>query len=98
LTGGVTEEEIYAALMQMPAEKAPGPDRLIGAFYKKYRAIIKSDLVQAIRQIFELRAGAWELLNLANVTLIAKKDVAETVGDYRPISLMHSITKLLGRS
>jgi hypothetical protein len=48
--------------------------------------VIKADLVQAIKQIFELRADAWELLNSANVTLIAKKDGAETVGDYRPIN------------
>jgi hypothetical protein len=48
--------------------------------------VIKADLVQAIKQIFEVRADAWELLNSANVTLIAKKDGAETVGDYRPIN------------
>jgi hypothetical protein len=58
--------------------------------------VIKADLVQAIKQIFELKADAWELLNSANVTLIAKKDGAETVGDYRPISLMHSVAKLVG--
>jgi hypothetical protein len=93
----VTEEEIYTALMQTPPEKSPGPDGYIGAFYKKCWPIIKTDLVQAIRQIFELRADAWELLNSANVTLIAKKEGAETIGDYRPISLMHSVAKLVGK-
>jgi hypothetical protein len=31
------------------------------------------------------------------VTLIAKKDGAETVADYRPISLMHSVAKIIGK-
>jgi hypothetical protein len=31
---------------------------------------------------------------LANITLITKKDGAKTVGDYRPIGLMHSVAKL----
>jgi hypothetical protein len=72
-------------------------DGYLGAFYKKCWLIIKTDLVQAIWQIFELRANAWELLNSANVTLIAKKEGAETIGDYRPISLMHSVAKLVGK-
>jgi hypothetical protein len=93
----ITEEEIYTALMQTPSEKAPGPDRYIGAFFKKCWPIISTELVQAIQQIFELWADAWQLLNSANVTLIAKKEGVETIGDYRPISLMHSVGKLVRR-
>jgi hypothetical protein len=52
---------------------------LIGGFYKACWSIIKADLVGAIQQLFDLRADAWELLNSANVTLIAKKDGAKAV-------------------
>jgi hypothetical protein len=58
--------------------------------------MIKGDLVAAIKQIFNLRAGAWELLNSANMALLPKKEGTETIGDYRPISLMHNVVKLLG--
>jgi hypothetical protein len=97
LDQGVMEEEIHQAVMQIPAEKAPGPDDFIGDFYKACWSIVKTDLVGAIQQLFNLGADAWELLNSANVTLVAKKDGAETVADYRPISLMHSIAKILGK-
>lgn len=36
-----TEEEVWAALKQMPAEKAPGPDGFNGTFYKKCWHLIK---------------------------------------------------------
>jgi hypothetical protein len=73
LDADINEEELHIAIKQMPTEKAPGPDGYIGAFYKKYWEIIKADLVAAIQQIFQLKAKAWELLNPANITLIAKE-------------------------
>jgi hypothetical protein len=35
------------------------------------------------------------LLNTANIALIAKKRDAQSMGDYRTISIMHSMAKLL---
>jgi hypothetical protein len=78
-------------------KKNPGPDGYIGSFYKACWHTIKFDLVGAIHHLFDLRTDAWELLNSANVTLIAKKDEAETCMDYRPISLMYSVTKIIGK-
>lgn len=83
--------------MTAPSEKAPGPDGYIGGFFKMAWDIIKHDLVAAVQDIFECRAGCWNLLNSANITLIPKREEATTVGDYRPISLMHSIAKILGK-
>jgi hypothetical protein len=45
----------------------------IGAFYKSYWDTIKMDMMGAIREMFALRAGCWNLLNSANVVLIPKK-------------------------
>jgi hypothetical protein len=95
LENDITEEEIKAAVMQTPLEKVPGLDGYIGAFYKQCWDIIKADLIAAIRDIFALRGGCWNLPNSANVALIAKKEGAQTIGDYRPISIMHSVAKLL---
>jgi hypothetical protein len=83
----IDEDEIYRAVMQQtPSEKAPGLDGYTGVFYMTCWSIIKDDLIPAIQQIFELRPVAWELLNSANVTLLPKKEGAETITDYRPIS------------
>jgi retron-type reverse transcriptase len=37
------------------------------------------------------------LLNPANIVLLPKKDGAQTIADYRPISIMHSVSKLLAK-
>jgi hypothetical protein len=47
-----TEAEIYAAIKETPAEKSPGPDGYIGAFYKLFWDTIKGDLTAAIREKF----------------------------------------------
>jgi hypothetical protein len=39
----------------------------------------------------------FDLLNTANLVLLPKKEGAEKIGDYHPISLIHSIAKLLAK-
>lgn len=36
-------------------------------------------------------------INRANITLIPKKGLANSIGDYRPISLIHSLAKLMSK-
>jgi hypothetical protein len=69
----VTEDEIKTTVVHMPPEKAPGPNGYIGVFFKNCGDIVKADLIAAMRNIFNLSATCWNLLNSANVTLIAKK-------------------------
>jgi hypothetical protein len=90
LDDDLTEEEIKAAVMQTPLEKAPGPNGFIGAFYR-----CCWDIIAALQELFALCGGCWNLLNSANITLIQKKGETQTIVDYRPISVMHSI-QLMG--
>jgi hypothetical protein len=39
----------------------------------------------------------WNLLNSTNVTLYPKKEGTQGIGDFRPISVMHSIAKVVGK-
>jgi hypothetical protein len=78
-------------------EKASGPDGYVGLFYKSCWTIIKDDVIAGIREIFALRGNYWNLLNSANVTLLPKKNGAQSIADYRPISVIHSMAKLLGK-
>jgi hypothetical protein len=34
---------------------------------------------------------------LANVMLLPKKEGAQSIGDYKPISVMHNVSKILGK-
>ncbi|CAN6230203.1 unnamed protein product [Urochloa humidicola] len=92
-----TEEEIKTAIFESPSEKAPGPDGYIGLFYKLCWSIIKNDIIQGLHQLYHLRGNRWSLLNSANIVLLAKKEDALQASDYRPISLMHSVAKILAK-
>lgn len=59
--------------------------------------IIKEDLVAAINQFFNLNQQQLHLLNQAFVVLIPKKNNPTMVSDYRPISLVHSFTKIVSK-
>lgn len=93
----LTEEEVRRAVFDTPAEKAPGPDGYNGLFYRTCWQVICHDLMQALHQLYNLRAQNWNLLNSANVVLLPKKENPEAITDYRPISLMHSVAKILGK-
>jgi hypothetical protein len=60
--------------------------------------VVGHDVVSAIKEVFALRGQCWNLLNSTNVVLIAKKEGAQWIADYRAISVMHDIAKLLGKS
>lgn len=92
-----TEDEIGHAICDMPAEKAPGPDGFTGVLYKSCWAIIKQEVVAAFQCLYNLNAGPLPKLNRASITLLPKKDIAETPGDFRPISLIHSFAKIASK-
>ena len=73
----------------MPRDKAPGPDGFTGLFFKSCWNIVKDDIMRVIHSFGTLRTSNLHWLNSANIVLLPKKDGAEGVADYRPISLIH---------
>lgn len=59
--------------------------------------IIEVDLTQAILHFGDQNIDRLQDLNSANICLIPKKGDATRVGEYRPISLMHSFAKILAK-
>ena len=88
-----TEEEVWDTIKDMPADCAPGPDGFIGLFFQKACNIIKGDLPAAIHHLFLGNGRGFGRLNQALITLIPKKAGACRVGDFRPISLVHSFPR-----
>jgi mannosylglycoprotein endo-beta-mannosidase len=88
-------EEWKGAVNDLHAEKAPGPDGFVGVFFKKCWSIISTDLLAAMNQMHALKGGNWRLLNSASIVLLPKKNDAIEAKDYRPVSLLHSVTKIL---
>jgi len=89
-----TDEELKGAIQQMTSDKAPGPDGFTGAFFKQCWNIVKADVLNAANAFHLLRTTNLPLLNSANIILLPKKDGADSISDFRPISLIHSFAKI----
>ncbi|KAM0857005.1 hypothetical protein ACQ4PT_048756 [Festuca glaucescens] len=92
-----TEEEVWAAIRSMPADKSPGPDGFSWAFYQSCWQIIKHDVLSTVDDVFSGHDQFFQGMNSAFITLIPKKDDAVEVKDYRPICLVHSFGKLVAK-
>ncbi|WVZ88362.1 hypothetical protein U9M48_034892 [Paspalum notatum var. saurae] len=79
-------------------DKAPGPDGFTGAFFKSCWEITKGDIMAAASAMYDLRTRNLQLINSANIVLIPKKDGTDTIGDFRPISLIHSFIKIITKT
>ena len=91
-----TEDELNATVPDIASDKAPGPDGFIGSFYKASWDIIR-DLLAAANYFYSNHDQHFNLLNNAHIVLLPKKEDASTVGDFRPISLSHSVAKIISK-
>jgi mannosylglycoprotein endo-beta-mannosidase len=92
-----TEEEVRNAINQMSGDKAPGSDGFTGIFFKKCWDIVKVDIMNVIQLFGSLHAENFHWLNSANIVLLPKKEGAEQITDFRPISLIHAIAKIISK-
>jgi hypothetical protein len=90
-----SEDEVWQAVRQMPVSKAPGPDGFTGLFFRKCWQVIRHDVMAAIHAFYDLRRWDLNLLNKAIIVLLPKKEGAEDVRDFRPISLIHVVAKII---
>jgi len=90
-----SEDEVWATVKALPADRAPGPDGFTGRFYKSCWRIIKGDLMAALVSLHQGDSRYLDLLNSAYLALIPKKPEALEAKDYHPISLVHSFAKLV---
>ena len=92
-----TEDEVWAAIRDLSADKAPGPDGFTGAFYQSAWPIIKDDILRALNAFYHTDGRNFTLLNNAFIVLLPKKPDAKEAKDYRPITLVHSFAKLVSK-
>jgi hypothetical protein len=93
-----SDEEIWRAICLLPQDKAPGPDGFTGHFFKKCWPTIRADVMAAINSFYNNRNRDLNLLNKANIVLIPKKDGIEEISDFRPISLIHAVAKIITKT
>ncbi|RVW41080.1 LINE-1 reverse transcriptase-like [Vitis vinifera] len=85
------ENEIHSALMEMNGDKAPGPDGFSVAFWQN-----AEEIMEMFKEFHE-HSTFVRSLNNTFLVLIPKKSGAEDLGDFRPISLLGGLYKLLAK-
>ncbi|RVX22326.1 LINE-1 reverse transcriptase-like [Vitis vinifera] len=90
------ENEIHSALMEMNGDKAPGPDGFSVAFWQNAWAFAKEEIMEMFKEFHE-HSTFVRSLNNTFLVLIPKKSGAEDLGDFRPISLLGGLYKLLAK-
>ena len=91
-----TMEEVQSAIAGLNGEGAPGPNGLPVLFYKEFWALVKGDVMATLEELRSPQANM-EKNNKSYLFMLPKKQGAENVNDYRPMSLSHSIYLIMAK-
>ncbi|GJS43734.1 transposase, MuDR, MULE transposase domain protein [Tanacetum coccineum] len=92
----VSKQEIKTAVWGCGTDKSPGPDGFSFGFYRHFWPVIEHDVYMAVNHFFihgEIPPGC----NSSFIALIPKVPDANLVKDFRPISLIGSIYKIIAK-
>ncbi|KAI3497002.1 hypothetical protein L1887_39382 [Cichorium endivia] len=87
-------DEIKGAVWDCGNEKAPGPDGFTFKFLKNYWDLICPDVLDMVKY-FEKTSSIARGCNSSFITLVPKVKDPTILSDYRPISLIGSIYKII---
>nr|GEW10378.1 nucleotide-binding alpha-beta plait domain-containing protein [Tanacetum cinerariifolium] len=96
LEGEVTNDEIKKAVWDCSTDKAPGPDGFTFGFYRKFWYLIDNDVCDAVRFFFK-NDNIPNGCNSSFIALIPKIPDANMVKDFRPISLVGIVYKIIAK-
>ena len=68
-----TEPEVWAAVLASPAEKAPGPDRFTGRFFKACWSTVKDNIMAVFQKFYNLAGTNLKEINTVFIALLPKK-------------------------
>ncbi|GJS85444.1 RNA-directed DNA polymerase, eukaryota [Tanacetum coccineum] len=94
LEAPISRDEIRRAVWDCGENKSPGPDGFTFEFFRKFWNIVGPDLCLAVEWFFH-HASFPVGCNSSFIALIPKTLNPKSVGEYRPISLIGSIYKIV---
>jgi hypothetical protein len=96
LTKPFSIEEVKAAVWDCDSFKSPGPDGINFGFIKDFWGDLKEDVMRFVRE-FHRNGKLTKGINSTFIALIPKVECPQTLNDYRPISLVGSLYKILAK-
>ncbi|GAU23660.1 hypothetical protein TSUD_304350 [Trifolium subterraneum] len=91
-----TLEEVKAAVWDCDSYKSPGPDGINFGFIKDFWNEMKEDIMRFIVE-FHRNGRLTKGLNATFIALIPKIDSPQRLNDFRPISLVGSLYKIMAK-
>lgn len=96
LEGLFTADEVKAVIFNCDGGKAPGPDGYNMDFFKKNWSLLQPDVMNMMHSFY--RTGSFDKrINKPFLTLIPKRDNPTAVNDFRPISLVGILYKIISK-
>ncbi|GJT20029.1 RNA-directed DNA polymerase, eukaryota [Tanacetum coccineum] len=77
-------------------DKSPGPDGFTFGFYRRYWSVLEKDVIEAVSYFFQ-HGSFPKGGNSSFIALIPKSQNANMVKDFRPISLIGSLYKIIAK-
>ncbi|KAJ1695315.1 hypothetical protein LUZ63_012013 [Rhynchospora breviuscula] len=91
-----TEREIKRAVMGLADNKSSGPDGYPNEFFKLNWDLVKNELIILFDALFDLSLDLTSI-NLAHVIMIPKVQFAQQLSEFRPISIICYLPKLISK-
>lgn len=88
--------EVKEVLFSLPQGKAPGPDGFTSEFFQKIWNELKPTIMTCVSELFQGKP-LLQAVNHTWITLVPKKLTASGLSDFRPISCVNLIYKLLSK-
>ena len=89
-------EEVLQVLKDVQGDKAPGPDGFTMVFFQQCWSVLEKDVMDFFGEV-HMHGKFEKSLNATFLSLIPKKVDASNIRDFRPISLIGSVYKLLSK-
>jgi len=96
LTRPFSVEEVKAAVWECENYKCPGPDGVSFGFIKDFWDMLKEDVMRFLKE-FHRNGKLTKGINNTFIALIHKVDNPQRLNDFRPISLVGSMYKILAK-
>jgi len=89
-----SNNEIDGIVRSLPNNKSPKPDGFTNEFLKGCWPLVAQDFYRLCENFYNGQV-CLKSINNSHIALIPKKDGAQSVADYRPISLLNTSVKIL---
>lgn len=91
-----SEEEVKNVIFVMDGAKAPSPNWFSMFFYQECQETIKDDIMKMFNEFFK-KGVTSKAMRSTFIVLVPKTKRARSLGDYRPISLVSSLYKIISK-